>query len=74
MEIKVSKNELPFFVKSQKNDAGQIIGFVVCKKLKNGTIKQVKTFKTGRGAINHCHHKNLGHFQRKGFTGFALID
>lgn len=73
MIAKIKKQDLPFILKNDFVADTNDVLWHIYKKMKNGTEKLVKTFKTRKGAVNACHSKNLGHFQNQGYTGFNLI-
>jgi len=70
----VKKGDEPFFIKTDFVADTNDVCWYVYKRLKNGSEKLVKVFKTRRGAINGCYSKNLGHFQNQGYTSFRLIE
>lgn len=73
MIAKVKENELPFVLKHDfVADTNDVLWYVY-KRLKNGSEKLVKVFKTRKGGVNGCYHKNLGHFQKQGYTSFKVV-
>lgn len=73
MIAKTTLKALPFTVKNDFVADTNDVLWHVYKRLANGNEKLIKTFKTRGGAISACRSKNLGHFQKQGFTGFDLV-